>query len=117
VWIRETYMMDLSTGRLKVWMSDENTDTTLLIADVNNSSLGFDINPTSTWGINRIRFGTSFSSNPPDPDVYHWHRNCVVGQDLSQAEQDLLLSNRPGGDNVPNVAPAAPTGLQIEPTP
>ncbi len=79
VWIRETYEIDLDNGRIRVWMSDEDNVSTLIIADPNNSTLGFDFEPSSLFvGMDRIRLGINSSTPYPDPAVYHWHRNMIA---------------------------------------
>jgi hypothetical protein len=113
-WIRETYHLDIDAGRLKVWMSDEETDTTLLIADVDDSSLGFNLHPTSTYGINAINFNVNLSSDTlGETKITHWHRNLIVGHNLTEQEEQDLLDGRPGtsSDTTP---PSAPSGLGVE---
>lgn len=89
-WIRETYEVDLGTGRIKVWMSDESTDTRLLVADPKNSSLGFPFEPKSDFrGIDAIRLGVNSSSGYPNPSVYYWHRNLIISR------EPISLNGRP----------------------
>lgn len=98
-WIRETFHLDLDTNRLKYWMSDEKTDTTLLIADVDNSSLGYPLGQdVTTLGIDGINFNANLSKGNPDPKIRHWHRNLIVGHNLSESEISDLLSGRPTGE-------------------
>jgi hypothetical protein len=95
-WIRETWHLDLDTHRFKYWMSDENTDTTLLIADVEDPSLGYFLDG-SNYGLDGVNFNANLSTGDPDPKIRHWHRNFIVGHDLSDSEAQDLLSGRPGG--------------------
>jgi len=81
-WIRETYEVDLDSGRIKLWISDEETVTQLIIADPTNSSLGFPFEPKYNFnGIDRIRFGANSSSGYPSSAIYYWHRNLIVSKE------------------------------------
>jgi len=83
-WIRETYEVDFDNRTLKVWMSDENTDTVLVMADPSNSSKGYPLSNAVTFrGIDEIRFAPNSSSRSYDdpggnPTLYMWHRNLIV---------------------------------------
>ena len=85
-WIRETYEVDFDNRTLKVWMSDENTDTILVMADPSNPSNGYPLSNASTFrGISEIRFAPNSSSRSYDdpgnnPTMYMWHRNLIVSK-------------------------------------
>jgi hypothetical protein len=112
-WIRETYHFNPETGRLRVWMSDEEIDTTLLIADVDDSSLGFNLHSTSTYGINAINFNVNLSSDTlGETKITHWHRNLIVGKNLTEQEEQDLLAGRPGSSS-DTTPPFAPSGLGV----
>jgi hypothetical protein len=111
-WIRETFMLDMDNNRVKLWMADEETDTTLLIADLDDSSLGYYLG-TGIMGANNIQFSVIGGQDTTfDPKLYTWHRNLIVGHDLTEQEEQDLLNGRPGtsSDTTP---PTAPSGLGV----
>jgi hypothetical protein len=81
-WVRYTLSWDLSVNpaRLKVWIADENTDPTLIMADENDNSLGFICEPRperrSVKAIRMPEFNNSSTNAPVDSTTLI--RNVVV---------------------------------------
>jgi hypothetical protein len=111
VWIRVTFEWDFDNDRVRIWYSDENTDTVLATADMNNSSLGYPPG-SSAGGIDQWYFNVSQSGSQVGDDCFHWHRNLVVGEFSNRTDSDNYISSfitgRPGSE-ADTVAPTLNT--------
>lgn len=94
-WVRYTLSWDLSQSpaRLKIWIADENTDPTLIMADPDDPNLGFicESAPARRWirSLRMPEFNNSSSIAPVD--CLTLVRNVVVWRGA-----DVPLGGRPG---------------------
>ena len=97
VWIRVTLEWDMDTSRLRVWMSDEDNATVLVFANPSDSNEGYSVGGNN--GLSEIRFNSNFSTNSCGNGVggcEHWHRNLIVGYDITSGELTSLIAGQPG---------------------
>lgn len=86
-WIRFTVSITFTGGvqRVRMWMSDENTPPTLVIADPFDPAQGFlyDMSPENS-GTDHFWFEfNSSQSNTTNPELVAWVRNVVVFGDAT----------------------------------
>jgi hypothetical protein len=92
-WVRYTVSWDLSAqpARLKMWIADESTDPTLVMADPGNHDSGFIYEPNAdNRGVNQFWVELNSSSTASQIDCSTWVRNFVVWKGA-----DIPRSGRP----------------------